>query len=287
MSLLSKIKAKYHFHRNKLNEDSNLLKWKIKIWFNNIFDSNLRNQIRNPKNIPVIIISYNQLFHLKQLVDFLLLNKHQDIVIIDNNSTYIPLLTYFDEIEKNNNVTIHKLRENFGHLVFWKNKELFEKYSKGYHIVTDADIVPHEKTPSNYLSVFLKLLNTNKDITKVGFSLYLDDIPDYNPNKKNIINWENQFWQNKINKHYLSSIDTTFAMYRPNYKRNNHNFLSGIRTNKPYTARHGGWYINPKALTEEQLFYIKTANSSSSWLTNENGELVNDTFKNHYTNKND
>jgi glycosyl transferase family 2 len=287
MSLLSKVKAKYHFHKNQVDENFILLKWKIKNWFNNTFNSTLRNQLRNPKSIPIIIISFNQLFYLKKLVDFLLLNKHQNIIIIDNNSTYSPLLSYFNEIEKNNNVTIYRLKENFGHLIFWENEELFHKYSKGFHIVTDADIVPHEKTPGDYLSVFLKLLNTNKDITKVGFSLYLDDIPDYNPNKKNIINWENQFWKNKINKHYLSSIDTTFAMYRPNYKRNNHNFLSGIRTNKPYTARHGGWYINPKALTEEQLFYIKTANSSSSWLTNENGELVNDTFKNHYTNKND
>lgn len=287
MSLLSKIKAKYHFHKNQVNENFILLKWKIKNWFNNTFNSTLRNQIKNPKSIPIIIISFNQLFYLKKLVDFLLLNKHQDIVIIDNNSTYPPLLSYFNEIEKNKNVTIYRLKENFGHLIFWENEELFHKYSKGFHIVTDADIVPHEKTPSDYLSVFLKLLNTNKDITKVGFSLYLDDIPDSNPNKKNIISWENQFWKNKINKHYLSSIDTTFAMYRPNYIRNNHNFLSGIRTNIPYTARHGGWYINPKALTEEQLFYIKTANSSSSWLTDENGELVNDTFKNHYTNKND
>lgn len=281
------LRSWYHLIKDGITNFIDYYYWRVKNWKNYVLDSTTRNQLKNPKSIPVIIISFNQLFYLKQLVDFLLSNNHLNIVIIDNNSTYSPLLSYFNELENNNNITIHRLKENFGHLVFWKNKELFNNYSKGYYIVTDADIVPHEKTPIDYLSVFIKLLNTKKEITKVGFSLYLDDIPDVNPNKEKIINWENQFWKNKIKEHYLSSIDTTFALYRPNYSRNTLDFLSGIRTEKPYTARHGGWYINPKALTEEQLFYIKTANNSSSWLTNENGELINDTFKNHYTNKND
>ena len=38
-------------------------------------------------------------------------------------------------------------------------------------------------------------------------------------------------------------------------------------------AEHGGWYVDSANLTEEQSYYYKTANSSSSWKPNENGEV--------------
>ncbi|MCB9360302.1 MAG: glycosyltransferase family 2 protein [Flavobacteriales bacterium] len=287
MNIISKIKRKYHHYKNIFNHKKELNLWHLKVFLQKVFNPTIRYQTNNPKSIPIIIISFNQLFYLKQLVDFLLKRNFSNIIIVDNNSTFSPLIAYFDSLQENTNITIHKLKENHGHLVFWGKPDLFEKYSKGYYVVSDADIVPINSTPENFMEKFLSLLDANKDVTKVGFSLFLEDIPDTNPNKENIINWENQFWENKIDGNYFSSIDTTFALYRPNYIRNEHDFLRGIRTEKPYTARHGGWYINPKALTEEQLFYIKTANNSSSWLTNENGELINDTFKDHYTNKND
>jgi len=72
---------------------------------------------------------------------------------------------------------------------------------------------------------------------------------------------------------------------KQHYMREEHNFLKAIRTNLPYTARHGGWYVDPSNLTEEQKYYIQTANNSSSWLTDENGELVNEEFKSHYKKK--
>ena len=68
--------------------------------------------------------------------------------------------------------------------------------------------------------------------------------------------------------------------------KNETEFLKGIRTDKPYSADHGGWDINPNALTKEQINYIKTANSSSSWLMDDKGTLKNESFKNHYKHKN-
>ena len=130
---------------------------------------------------------------------------------------------------------------------------------------------------------FINLLENNLSVTKVGFSLYLDDLPDSNPNKHIIINWEKQFWGDDVNEFFIASIDTTFSLYRPNYKiENKNNFLKAIRVNKPYSAIHGGWYINPNKLTDEQKYYIKTANDSSSWLTDDKGSLINNLFKTHY-----
>ena len=143
---------------------------------NYFFNDTVISQNKNYKSIPIIIISFNQLYYLKQLIEFLKKSNYNNIVVIDNNSTYEPLLEYFDDIESE--VTIHRLNQNHGHLVFWKNKELFEKYSKGYYAITDADINPIPECPEDFLLYFKKILDKVFEITKVGFSLKIDDIPN-------------------------------------------------------------------------------------------------------------
>lgn len=283
MNIISKIKRKYHHYKNICTQEKELKLWQLKVFLQKILNPIIRHQVNNPKSVPIIIISFNQLFYMKKLVDFLLNRNFSNIIIIDNNSTFPPLLDYFDSLQQNTNITIHRLKENYGHLVFWKKLDLFEKYSKGYYVVSDADIVPMDSTPENFMKKFLSLLDANKDITKVGFSLFLEDIPKENPNRDNIIRWEKMFWENKVDDKYYASIDTTFALYRPNFMRNSEEeFLKGIRVDSPYISRHGGWYTNPSLLTEEQKYYIKTANNSSSWLADETGELKNEFFKAHY-----
>ena len=162
-----------------------------------------------------------------------------------------------------------------GHLIFWKNKELFDKYSKGYYVVTDADIVPDENCPDDFLLYFKKILDFNHQVTKVGFSLRIDDIPNTNINKDKIINWESRFWEKRtFDNNYRAGIDTTFALYRPKYFYNNDLFLQGCRTTFPYTAKHGGWYIDTNNLTDEQRFYYENCNDSSSWRVDTSGNLL-------------
>ncbi len=248
------------------------------LWFNRHFNPVVKEQIKKPKKIPIIIISFNQLFYLKQLVDFLLKRKYLNIIIIDNNSTYPPLLDYFEIIKEE--VTIHKLNDNVGHLSFWKQEQLFKKYSQGYYVVSDADIVPLDSCPEDFLKAFRQLLDKAYDRTKVGFSLKLEDIPDTNPNKSNILKWESQFWKIKINEQvYKAEIDTTFALYRPNYRYRLKHFTKAWRTNYPIQSRHGGWYMDINNLTEEQIYYMKTSNTSASWQIDAQGKLINKAHK--------
>ena len=218
--------------------------------------------------IPIIIISFNQLFYLKKLIDFLKECGYKNIIIIDNNSTYKPLLEYFETIR--NQVTLYLLNENHGHRVFWKINEINKKYSHDYFALTDPDINPIDECPKDFLKNFKNILDKNIKIHKVGFSLLLDEIPDTNPDKNKIKLWESRFWKQRNNDgDYIADIDTTFALYKPIRFSNSSNFFKAIRTQKPYIARHGGWYIDPKNLSEEQEFYINHANSSSSWLNKE------------------
>lgn len=240
----------------------------------NMLRIELKKQILDPKkNIPIIIISFNQLFYLKQLIDFLLQNNFERIVIIDNKSSYLPLLKYYEVLNKDDRITIHYNKVNDGHRVFWKNKEYKRLYGKGYYVITDSDIVPLDECPSNFMDVLIgKLKFYNKKI-KVGLSLKIDDIPNHNNNKQTVLDWESKFQSKNEFGDHDAPIDTTFAIYKPINQFSYYKYYDAVRLAYPFQAKHGGWYINSNNLTEEQLYYSKTANSSSSWNVNENGEL--------------
>ncbi|MEG0930076.1 glycosyltransferase family 2 protein [Algoriella sp.] len=227
----------------------------------------IKSQRKNPLSIPIIIINFNQLFYLKQLVDFLINRGFENIVIIDNLSTYPPLLEYYKIIESK--VKVEYMGDNQGHKVFFESEMLQRKYGKGYYVLTDADIVPNEKLPIDFMEKMIKYLDKYfKRVTKVGFALKIDDIPNEFPLKDKVIKWESKYWENEVEANlYKTIIDTTFALYKPNYP-NNFNFLDfflGIRVGENFEAKHGGWYKNPLKMTEEDMFYQKTASSSSSW----------------------
>jgi hypothetical protein len=244
----------------------------------------IKSQLKDTSTIPIIIINFNQLFYLKQLISFLEQKKTKNIIIIDNNSSYPPLLDYYNEI--NNRVTIHRLNENLGHLVLWKKRELFKKYTKGFFVLTDADIVPNSNLKEDYLNGLLKMLLKHKTKSKVGLALKIDDIPNTFILKENVINWETKFWISEIEKNVFDAeIDTTFALYWPKTDRLINylypSFFNALRVGGEYIATHGGWYIDHNNLTEEQKFYFKTANNSNSWKIDNEGNLDGD-FKNDY-----
>lgn len=231
--------------------------------------------------IPIIITSFNQVEYLEKLINFLLARGFSNVVIIDNNSTYKPLLDYFDAIE--NKVKIHRLKKNYGHLVFWKRYDLFVKYGNGYYVVTDPDIVPLDGCPEDFMVKFQSVLSQNKNRMKVGFGLQIDDIPLSNPNREKVISWETKFWKTKVSEGVFNAdIDTTFALYKPFYHRKNKKFKTALRTDYPYVAIHGGWYIDMNNLSEEQIYYFKTANNSSSWKIDEAGKIANADYEKKY-----
>lgn len=255
------------------------LKHFISSYVHRFFNKTVREQLKDHKTIPILIISFNQLYYLKQLVQYLLNAGYKNIVIIDNDSSYEPLLQYFKEIK--DKVTIHRMKENYGHMVFWEQKELFKQYTKGLHVITDADIVPDASCPDNFLKYFSKVLHEHPAITKVGFSLDISDIPESNFNKDQIVQWETKYWEKKTKKGlYLAPIDTTFALYRPGYNFNERTFYTAIRTQEPFIAKHGGWYIDTNNLTDEQRYFFKHCSDSSSWRIGKDGVLQHKKYKN-------
>jgi|GEM_PF-1325890 len=232
------------------------------------------------ETVPVFITSWNRLDCLKQLINWLESKNLTNIIIIDNNSTYKPLIKYLESLP----YQVHRLEENLGHLALWKSG-LFEDIIKNdYFILTDPDILPVNDCPDDFLEQFFNILETFPKITKVGFSLKIDDIPDYYPLKESVLKHESQSWLEKFSYNdtvlYKVPIDTTFALYKPNICPEENKWWNSIRTEAPYIARHLTWYIDPDNLSEEDLFYKSVAQSDiSNWALNQNSEEIEQKLK--------
>lgn len=211
------------------------------------------------KDIPVFIICYNRLRPLKELLGWLSDEGLTNIILIDNSSTYPPLLKFY---QKTKHTVVRLSYINAGHTVFWSqgiNNLL--AYNRPF-ILTDPDIIP-DKNSHGATRHFMNLLNKYGNIVKVGFGLEINDLPDHYALKQNVLHWEKQFWEKPVEDGVFSAdIDTTFALYRPNTE-----YVLGpaLRTGGKYVARHEPWYIDSTNPGEEILHYQKTANSSSSW----------------------
>lgn len=213
----------------------------------------------NIKDVPVIINNFNRLSCLQEQLEWLEKMGMKNIYIIDNASTYPPLLAYYKQIKHR----VFLLNKNAGFMALWKTI-LFQRFRKGYYIYTDPDIIPVQDCPADVMSHFYSLLQQYPDADKVGFGLVIDDLPDHYPLKEKVIAWESKYWQEKREENvYVAPIDTTFAIYRPGAQGGSE--LNALRTGGVYTARHLSWYVDTANLPEEELYYMEKAGKSSSW----------------------
>ncbi len=211
-------------------------------------------------DIPIFIISFNNLTYLKNIIKNLERYKLSNIHIIDNKSDYPPLLDYLKTLP----YEVHMLDKNWGHRVLW-NSHLFDDYVfNQMYVVTDPDLEFNPKLPDNFLYHMYKLLVQFPNITKVGFGIRIDDLPRSELNDK-VLSWEKKFWEeiqpDDNYELYRANVDTTFALYRPG-KIRRYNFFTGLRIAGDFCARHLPWYGD----CEESSYYRKTASeNSASW----------------------
>lgn len=226
------------------------------------------------KDIPIYIVSFNRLDCLKKQIAFLDKCDLKNIHIIDNASTYKPLLDYL----KSTSHKVYLLDKNYGHEVLFKCAKFKDVIDNKYFVLTDPDIIPVEECPNNFLHVFHDILQNNPTINKVGFSLKIDDLPACYPLKDKVIKWEKQFYQYPTNYKdiliFSAPIDTTFALYRPRKKWRSKNFYSAIRVGHPYAARHLPWYKDLKKMNDEDSFYNSLDVGVGNWNGNSNFEKL-------------
>jgi hypothetical protein len=212
--------------------------------------------------IPVFVNSRDRLTPLAELVAWLERAGVAEIYIIDNDSAYRPLLAYYEESPH----TIIRLGRNVGKNALWDADGLFDLTRGRPFAYSDSDIVPDPACPLDAIDVFLELLSRYRDgnpgVHKAGFGIRYDDIPDHYSHKAQAIACERAAYSWPLGEGaYYTTIDTQFAVYRPNSHVRPH---CAARTAWPYVARHHSYYLALDDLNDEDAFYAKRSKDETA-----------------------
>jgi len=213
------------------------------------------------KPIPVFIISYNQYTYLKSMIEQLSKYPSMSLNVIDNKSTYPPLIEYLKQLESDGKVRVLYQPENYGHKVYERDEIVALGGDK--YIVTDPDLLLNPNIPNNFVEILSNISDKYK-ANKVGFALDIKN--NINMNRKiqvtnndaNVFGaavWKKQegktiqemeadFWKQKIDdpdyELYRAPIDTTFALINKAYYKKG-SMENCIRVAGDFTAVHRTW----------------------------------------------
>ena len=218
---------------------------------------------REPKRVPIVINSYNRVAYLERQVAALRELGYENLYVIDNASTYEPLLDYYER----ENLRVFYLDANVGYLSLWKTS-VRKEFLSNYYVYTDPDILPAEECPDDFVRHFGEVLDRYPDAAKAGFGLKINDLPDSYAERDGVVAHEQKFWQRRIAPGlFQAPIDTTLALYRPSVSGGW--WLPAVRTDAPYIARHLPWYADSANPSEEDVFYRGSAEQLTHWTGNE------------------
>jgi hypothetical protein len=216
----------------------------------------------SPASVPIFIISYNRLSYLRQLVAWLEAAGHNNIIIVDNASDWPPLPEYLEQSPHR----VERLSENMGRFAVWQCGRFGDILKTQLYVVTDCDILPDPQCPPDAVKHFAAMLARHPKLTKIGFSLRIDDLPDHFAEKADVIAWESAFRKRSVPGEPLfdAVIDTTFALYRPGIFPDSPDWWLSARTSSPYVARHLPWYENSAAPDAEALHYSRSVSEENT-----------------------
>ena len=224
------------------------------------------------KTTPIVIICRDRVTPLRQLLDWLDNAGYSRPILVDNASTFPPLL---DFLRREADAEVVRLDRNLGHMAPWISDQVQVKLRPNRPVVvTDCDIVPDDRRPTDVVEHLAEILLCYGEIDKVGLGLRIDDLPDSYVLKEAVVAWESRFWEVELAPGVFDAeVDTTFSLYRSPIVP--HRTVRALRTGTPYVARHSSWYSDSANPTEEQLYYREHADPSlSHWETSNAGDKL-------------
>jgi hypothetical protein len=213
--------------------------------------------------IPILIINRDRLTWPRQLARQCAALPGAAVTIIDNASTFGPLLDWYAE----NEFPQIRLSENRGPQC-WRGMTKQLPSETDYFVITDGDL-SIEGVPTDVLDVLRDSLDRDPKLLKSGLALRLDDLPDIPEadlaRTREAEYWEDGFQDNAGRQWYRAAIATTFVMFRrrPPYAY----YVPALRLAGEYQARHLPWYLDDEALSEEERYYLEHAVASGPYYT--------------------
>lgn len=209
----------------------------------------------------VFINNFNLLTWPKLMIEYMLRWDSVEIIIIDNNSTYPPLLDYYKKCP----CEIIRLEKNIGYLAPWESG-IIDQINDQYYVVTDPDL-DISTVPLDCISYLQHGLDKHPEVLKAGLGLEYKGIPETTFTSLQI--------KHSIMRYSLSEYDcydgfqsapiaTTFALYDKKRDRSKLHWCAAIMSKRPYVVKHIPYYMMSSPISEEYDYYIKTANRECS-----------------------
>lgn len=226
----------------------------------------------------IFVMNWNWLTSTKNQVEYLTTCGHE-VIIVDNCSTYKPLLDWYAsnpcKVISTEGVTLNTYNR------FVWEMDLHNIHTKeNYYAVTDSDLGV-EQIPKDFAQVLIGDIERNPGIIKSGFSLETNDLPNTTYANRYREGEARNFSNQDKHGFYDIPVDTTFAVYSkercenlhklwrsatcevPDSFLDNRYFYRSHRSPRPYTAKHLPWYMDINNLTEEQLYHIDVSKHGS------------------------
>lgn len=206
-------------------------------------------------SVPAIINVRDRVTDLRTQVAWLERIGFERIVLLDNDSTYPPLLEYLEQTPHE----VVRLGQNLGSRALWTGTRLW--CTSDPYVYTDPDVLPVDGCPDDVVEHLGELLARYPHVPKAALGLHLNDVPltmDALPWERSLVSPDRQLEPGVFD----SLSDTTFALYRPGM----HFRFQALRTAWPYQVRHVPWYTTEPG--PEDAYYLARAKGGdgfSSW----------------------
>ena len=212
------------------------------------------------RDVPIFINARDRLGVMKKLIDWLLDAGYRKLIILDNCSTYPPLLEYYSALEKDSRLKIIRLEKNFGYKALWLSGILERLKISTPYIYTDPDILPIERCPKDFVQQLMELLDANHELRKVGLGLVWEYATFFDREK--VKRTESKFYEHaQVGENiFYASVDTTFALYS---NVRHYSLRFSLRTTGDLRAYHLPWYFDYDNLPEDEKYYLEHADKNS------------------------
>ncbi len=212
------------------------------------------------QDVPIFINARDRLGVMKRLIDWLLDAGYRKLILIDNASTYPPLLEYYAALERDPRLKILRLDKNLGFKALWLSNALERLKIATPYVYTDPDVLPIERCPKDFARRLMNLLDANHELRKVGLGLVCDDITFFD--KDNVQRTEADYYEGtRVGENlHFAQVDTTLALYS---NVQHYSLRFSLRTTGDLRAYHLPWYFDYDNLPEDERYYLEHADKNS------------------------
>jgi hypothetical protein len=213
--------------------------------------------------VPLYVPTFNNPTYTRNFLNQVDGLNFSRIIILDNKSTYQPMIDLLAQIDSKYEVI--RLEENYGPHYILRNPDYYKTLPDIFSL-SDPDVEFPKNISGNFQEEMINI-GIKYRFGKVGFAIevpseseFLELVVNLDGKLRNMHEWEQQFWQNQIDKTstgdpiFQTTLDTQFAIYNKEFFSPEERYKA-LRIGGKFTSKHLGFYKESIVPKEESDFY--------------------------------